>query len=98
MARRKRLDDRPIPAHPYRDTALVYGIMSLLLVVVALVTGGDALQAILVAVVFFLIATSWSWWKFRARIEERAAAKTPVPPIGSDGGQANGNGRGSSKG
>jgi len=98
MARRKRLDERPIPVHPYRDTALVYGIMSLLIVVVSWLTGGDAFQAILVAVVFFLIATAWSWWKFRARIRERDAVKTPVSPIGSDGGQTNGNGHGSSKG
>jgi len=97
MARQKRRNDRPIPAHPYRDTALVYGIMSLLLVVIAWLTGGDALRAILVAAVFFLVATTWSWWKFRGRIKERAAAKVSAPPAGSGGGQANGNGRGSTK-
>ena len=97
MAGRKRRDDRPIPAHPYRDTALVYGIMSLLLVVIAWLTGGDAIRAILVAAVFFLVATAWSWWKFRRRIEERNAAKASAPPDGSGGGHANGNGRGSTK-
>jgi hypothetical protein len=97
MAGRKRRDDRPIPAHPYRDTALVYGIMSLLLVVIAWLTGGDAIRAILVAAVFFLVATAWSWWKFRRRIEERNAAKASAPPAGSGGGHANGNGRGSTK-
>ena len=97
MARRKRRDDRPIPAHPYRDTALVYGIMSLLLVVIAWLTGGDALRAILVAAVFFLVATAWSWWKFRGRIEERNAAEVSAPPAGSGGGHAKSNGRGSTK-
>jgi len=97
MARRRRRDDRPIPAHPYRDTALVYGIMSLLLVVIAWLTGGDALRAILVAAVFFLVATAWSWWKFRGRIKERAAAEVSAPPAGIGGSQANGNGRARTK-
>jgi len=97
MARRKRLGDLPIPTHPYRDTALVYGIMSLLLVVIAWLTGGDALRAILVAAVFFLVATAWSWWKFRQRIGERNAAEASAPPAGSGGGHANGNGRGRSE-
>jgi membrane protein implicated in regulation of membrane protease activity len=97
MARRKRRVDRPIPAHPYRDTALVYGVMAVLLIVVASLTGGDKLRGLLVAAVFFLVATTWSWWKFRGRIKERDAAKTPQPPDGSGGGQANGNGRGSTK-
>ena len=38
--RRRRLDDRPIPAHPYRDAALVYAGMGVLLVIVATLTGG----------------------------------------------------------
>ena len=97
MARRKLLDDRSIPAHPYRDTALIYGVMSVLLVVVAWLTGGDALRAILVAVVFFAVATAWSWWKFRGRIKRRDAAAAPAPPSGSDGDHANGNGKGSTK-
>ena len=79
MVRRKRLDDRSIPAHPYRDTALVYGVMSVLLVVVAWLTGGDALRAILVAVVFFAVATAWSSWKFRGRIKRRDAAEAEAP-------------------
>ena len=35
MARPKRHHERPIPAHPYRDTALVYGVMAVLLVGIA---------------------------------------------------------------
>ena len=36
MARRRAADqERPIPAHPYRDTALVYGGMAAVLVAVA---------------------------------------------------------------
>ena len=82
MARRKLFEHRPIPAHPYRDTALVYGIMAALLIIVASVTGGDILRAILVAVVFFLVVTAWSWWKFRERIKQREAARTAAPADG----------------
>ena len=33
--RKRRADNRPIPAHPYRDSALVYGGMGVVLVIVA---------------------------------------------------------------
>jgi membrane protein implicated in regulation of membrane protease activity len=97
MARRQRLDGRPIPAHPYRDTAVAYGVLSVLLVVVAWLTGGDAFRAILVAVAFFVVATAWSWWKFRGRIREREAAETPASLMGRDGDQAGLNGKGSAR-
>jgi hypothetical protein len=73
MARRER-PDRSIPAHPYRDTAIVYGVMALLLVVVAGVTGGNLGRAAVVGAVFWVAATAWSWWRFRGRIRERAVA------------------------
>ncbi len=98
MARRSRLDDVPIPAHPYRDTALVYGVLSVLLVGLAWLTGGNPVRAILVAVSFFVIATAWSWWKFRGRIKRRdAAAAASVAPTERDGSAANDNGGGSAK-
>ncbi len=98
MARRSRLDDVPIPAHPYRDTALVYGVLSVLLVGLAWLTGGNPVRAILVAVSFFVITTAWSWWKFHGRIKRRdAAAATPVAPAASDVSDANDNGGGGAK-
>jgi len=97
MVRRSRRDDRPIPPHPYRDTALVYGFMAVLLVVIAGLTGGDLIRAALVGIVFFVVATAWTCWKFRGRIRERDAAKTAAEAAGrSGGGSANGNGRGGS--
>jgi hypothetical protein len=71
MAGRKRRDERPIPAHPYRDTAVLYGVLSTALVVFASLTGGDVIRAGLVGAVFFVVATAWSWWRFRARIATR---------------------------
>ena len=62
----------PIPKHPYRDTAIAYGVMAGVLVLIAWLTGGDVVRAALVAFVFFVVATCWSWWRFRTRIRERA--------------------------
>ena len=77
--------DRAIPAHPYRDTAIVYGVMAVLLVVVAGVTGGNLGRAAVVGAAFWMAATSWSWWRFRGRIRERdaAAAATAAPAPGA---------------
>jgi hypothetical protein len=71
-------EDRPIPAHPYRDSALVYGIMGVLLVVVAGLTGGSIVRAAVAALLFFTLATAWSWWRFRKRIGARGAASAAV--------------------
>jgi hypothetical protein len=101
--RRRRDDNRPIPDHPYRDTALVYAGMAVVLVIVASLTGGQALRAIVAAAIFFVIATAWSWRGFRKRIraraEEAAAAKAaraskPAQGGGSANGSGNGNGNG----
>jgi len=62
----------PIPKHPYRDTAVVYGVMAGALVLVAVLTGGDVARAVVVAVAFFVVATAWSWWRFRERVREQA--------------------------
>ena len=100
--RRRRPDNRPIPDHPYRDTALVYAGMGALLVIVATLTGGQALRAIVAAVIFFVIATAWTWWGFRKRIRARAEATATEAarraggpgPGGSTNGTARGNGNG----
>ena len=93
MPRGRRRSDRPIPAHPYRDTALVYAFMAIVLVLVATLTGGDPVRATLVAVVFFAVATAWSWWRFRSRIQEREAARTAGASNGAGAGSNGSNGR-----
>jgi membrane protein implicated in regulation of membrane protease activity len=95
MARRTRIDERPIPTRPYRDTALVYGVMAVLLVALAWLTGGDPVRAMLVAVVFFVVATAWSWWRFRRRILRRDAVKASASLEASDGSPLNDRGTGS---
>ena len=70
----------PLPKRPFRDTAIFYGVLSILFVLVVWGTGGAVLPrwddeqreigGLLIAILFFLVATSYSWWRFRQRIEE----------------------------
>ena len=60
----------PLPRRPYRDSALLNGVLAVLLVVVAWATGGDVVRALVVGIAFFVAATAWSWWRFRRRIAE----------------------------
>jgi hypothetical protein len=68
VARRRSRSERPIPEHPYRGTAVLYAVLAVLLVAAAAATGGAILKAIGAAAAFFLVATAWSWWRFRERI------------------------------
>lgn len=93
MARgREGVDPRPLPAHPYRDTVIVYGIMAVILIVIAGLTGGSLLRAFGAGLIFFVLATAWSWWKFRTRIRERDAREaleaTAMPPEAARPGRA----------
>jgi membrane protein implicated in regulation of membrane protease activity len=60
--------DIPIPKRPYRDSVIFYAILSIIIVGVAALTGGDVAKAAAVAAGFFLVATAWSWWRFRERL------------------------------
>ncbi len=41
--------DRPVPKHPYRDTAILYGVLAVLVVVIAWATGGSTVNAAVTA-------------------------------------------------
>jgi Flp pilus assembly protein TadB len=62
----------PLPKRPYRDSALFYGILAALLVLVVWATGGRLLVAVIVAAGFFVVATAFSWWRFRIKLAKRA--------------------------
>ncbi len=69
-----------IPKRPFRDSAIFYGALSVLFVLIVWATGGALLPrwgdeereigGLLIAIAFFLVATGYSWWRFRQRIEE----------------------------
>jgi ABC-type bacteriocin/lantibiotic exporter with double-glycine peptidase domain len=64
--------DRPVPKHPYRDTAILYGVLAVLVVVIAYATGGSVFNAAITAAFVFVIATLWSWRSWRNRIRDQA--------------------------
>jgi membrane protein implicated in regulation of membrane protease activity len=70
--------ERRVPRHPYRDSALVYGALAIIVVVVAAATGGDIGRAIFFALAAFVVATAWSWRKFRNRLREDRARSDRV--------------------
>jgi len=71
VTRRLEWDDPsapPPPKHPYRDSALLYGAMAVVILVVAWLTGGSIARAIVFAGAAFVGATAWSWWRVRERL------------------------------
>jgi hypothetical protein len=69
---RRSTDLIPLPKHPYRDSAIFYGVLSAILLGVTYATGGGMWRAVVVAVGFFVIATAFTWYRFRNKLEERA--------------------------
>jgi hypothetical protein len=71
---------RELPKRPFRDSAIFYGVLSILFVLIVWATGGALLPrwddeqreigGLPIAIAFFLVATGYSWWRFRQRIEE----------------------------
>ena len=73
MSRRLQWDDPsapPPPKHPFRDSALLYAAMALVILVVAWITGGSVARAVVFAVAAFVGATAWSWWRWRERLAQ----------------------------
>jgi hypothetical protein len=66
------LPPSPTPAHPYRDTLLVYGVLAVLLVLVAWATGGHVAKAAIVAGAFFVAANAYSLARWRTRLRAEA--------------------------
>ena len=64
--------NRVVPKHPYRDTAILYGVLAVLVVVIAWATGGSVVNATVTAFAVFIVATLWSWRSWRNRIREDA--------------------------
>jgi Flp pilus assembly protein TadB len=75
--------ETPPPRRPYRDTAVFYAVLALVIVAVAWVTGGAIMRAIAIAVGFFLVATAWSFWQWRERLR-RSAAEDAARRSGSE--------------
>ena len=66
------LPEAPRPSHPYRDTLIVYGVLALLIVLVAWLTGGAVCKAAVIAAFFFVVASLWSLFRWRSRLRAEA--------------------------
>ena len=64
---------RTVPRHPYRDSAIVYAVLAGIVVGVTALTGGNMRAALIVAPLLFVVATAYSWWRWRRREREEAA-------------------------
>lgn len=65
-----------MPRHPYRDSALLHGVLAVVIVGVTLLTGGNAVTGALVALAYFVIATAWSWVRFSQRLRQAERSVT----------------------
>ncbi len=72
MRKRPKPPELPIPKRPYRDSAVFYAILAVCVVTVAALTSGELVRAVVVAVAFFVVATGWSWWRWRSQLAERS--------------------------
>ena len=77
--RRGRSPATPLPKRPYRDSALLNVALAAVVVVFAWLTGGDVVKAVAVGAAFFVVATAWSWWRFRQRLSEGDTGVGPPP-------------------
>ena len=77
MRRRLRWESEAprLPSRPYRDSAILYAVLAVVVVFVAWATGGSLGRAVVIAGLFFVAATAWSWSHFRTRLRAEARKK-----------------------
>jgi hypothetical protein len=81
------LPAQPRPKRPYRDSALFHLVLAAMIVLVAYLTGGSLRNAFVFAVAFFVIATTWSWRRWREQLrEERRQRERAIPQPNREGG------------
>jgi hypothetical protein len=69
------MDRLPLPGHPYRDSALFYAVLSACLVGIAWLTGTSLVRGLVVGAGFFVIATSFTWYRFHEKLRAKEAAE-----------------------
>lgn len=69
------IPESPPPKHPYRDTLLVYAGFAVVIVLLAWVTGGGVVRALVIAAVFYVVASAWSITRWRRRMREEARSQ-----------------------
>ena len=62
---------RPEPKHPYRDSAITYALLSGVLIAIVAATGGSFVKGLIAAGSVFVVATGYSWWRWRVRLAQK---------------------------
>ena len=60
----------PVPAltkHPYRHAAIAHGMLALVIAALGWATSSHLGRTLLLAIGYFVVATSWTWWRYRTR-------------------------------
>jgi hypothetical protein len=70
-----KLPDEPLPRRPYRNSAIFYGVLAGAVVAFGLLTDNELTETLVIAVVFFVLATGYTWWRFRQRIQREGARR-----------------------
>ena len=79
------------PRHPYRDSAILYAVLAGVLVLVTALTDGQLMPgdtgkngvlglvgrigAIPLAIGLFVLATGFSWWRWRVRLRDKEESR-----------------------
>ena len=58
--------------NPYRDTALVNAGLAVVVVIVAVATGGSVVRAIVAVAIAWVVGTAYAWWRVRQRADRDA--------------------------
>jgi membrane protein implicated in regulation of membrane protease activity len=56
-------------------------VLAALIVGVAFLTGGNLFRALVIAVAFFVLATAWSWSRWRKQLTEAQAGQSGRPGV-----------------
>ena len=57
-----------MPQRAFRDSAIFYAVLACAIVGFGVLTDNELTQTIIIAVGFFVVATGYSWWRFRQRL------------------------------
>ena len=67
----------PPPAltkHPYRHAAIAHATLAVVIALLGWATSSHVGRTLLMALGYFIVATSWTWWRYRDR-ERREATE-----------------------
>jgi Flp pilus assembly protein TadB len=71
--------ERSATRHPYRDTAIVYAALAVIVVLVAWLSGGGLVRGLAVAAVFYVAAVAWSFSRLRRRSRDELRGEKVGP-------------------